>query len=158
MRNILFSQWHKLLEKRLASSELLPTGVEPMTFRTPVGHSTTELQETYGSLGYIARLKCDKPPAYSGVSLILEVSGLPWWNMRLWPIMLGGMGACSPRKFWKCRSSEMQFPTFWESNLVLYITIFIDHSRSQLFWSCDYSIWSLEFKDLHCYSHCFFLS
>ena len=26
-----------------------PTGVEPMTFRTPVGRSTTELQETRGS-------------------------------------------------------------------------------------------------------------
>ena len=26
-----------------------PTGVEPMAFRTPVGRSTTELQETRGS-------------------------------------------------------------------------------------------------------------
>ena len=41
-RKILFSQWHKLLRNS-------PTGVKPMTFRTPVGRSTTELQETHGS-------------------------------------------------------------------------------------------------------------
>ena len=34
-----------------------PTGVEPMTFRTPVGRSTTELQETRGSLGHITRFQ-----------------------------------------------------------------------------------------------------
>ncbi len=28
---------------------ILPTGVERMTFRTPVRHSTTDLQETCGS-------------------------------------------------------------------------------------------------------------
>ena len=31
-----------------------------MTFHTPVGSSTTELQETRGSLGHITRFKCDK--------------------------------------------------------------------------------------------------
>ena len=32
---------------------VLPTGVEPMTFRTMVGRSSTELQETRRSLGNI---------------------------------------------------------------------------------------------------------
>ena len=48
MREILFCQWHKLLGKKF---RVPPTGVEPMTFCTPVGCSTTELQETRGSLG-----------------------------------------------------------------------------------------------------------
>ena len=49
IRNILFSQWHKLLVKKV---QVLPTGVEPMTFRTPIRRSTTELQETRGSFRF----------------------------------------------------------------------------------------------------------
>ena len=38
---------------------VLPTGVEPMTFRTPVGRSTTELQETRGKFP-LTTFKCNK--------------------------------------------------------------------------------------------------
>ena len=37
--------------------QVLPAGVEPMTFCTPVECSTTKLQETRGSLGYITEFK-----------------------------------------------------------------------------------------------------
>ena len=59
------SQWHKLqYSEKEFWDRVLPTGVEPMTFRTSVERSTTELQETRGSLGHITRFKYDKHPAY----------------------------------------------------------------------------------------------
>ena len=42
-------------EKSYAFSQ--QAGVEPMTFRTSVGCSTTELQETRGSLGHTTRFE-----------------------------------------------------------------------------------------------------
>ena len=57
-RNMLFSQWHKLLGIKF---QVLPVGVEPMTFRTSVGRCITELQETWELRPYIiTRIKCDK--------------------------------------------------------------------------------------------------
>ena len=61
IRNILFTVTQAARKK---NSEFSQKEFNLWSFRTPVGRSTTELQETRGRLAHITRFKCDKHPAY----------------------------------------------------------------------------------------------